>query len=52
MLQYAFTIKEDDSGQAMVALMQEDRRRDKDKGATNLTIGFYVMRVGINNPNP
>ncbi|KAK3699441.1 hypothetical protein QZH41_018607, partial [Actinostola sp. cb2023] len=46
--QYAFTVKKGDAGQAMVALMQEDRRKDKDKGVTNLTIGFFVMKVEYN----
>ena len=29
----------------MVALMQEDTRKKKEEGKTNLTIGFFVMKV-------
>ena len=31
----------------MIALMQEDTRKDKEEGRQNLTIGFFVMQVMI-----
>lgn len=46
--QYAFSIKDDDAGEVMIALMQEDTRIDRDEGGKNLSIGYYVMKVEEN----
>lgn len=46
--QYAFSIKDDDAGEVMIALMQEDTRIDRDEGGQNLSIGYYVMKVEEN----
>ncbi|EDO34860.1 predicted protein [Nematostella vectensis] len=46
--QYAFSITDNEGEDAMVSLMQEDRRKDKSKGVGNLTIGFYIMKVEEN----
>ena len=31
----------------MIALMQEDTRKEKERGVENLTIGYFVMKVTI-----
>lgn len=41
--QYAFSVHEE--GEVMVSLMQEDTRKEKEKGVENLTIGYFVMKV-------
>ena len=41
--QYAFTVKEESD--VMIALMQEDTRKEKERGVENLTIGYFVMKV-------
>ena len=46
--QFAFTIKDTEEGEAMIALMQEDTRKSKEEGKENLTIGFFVMKVNEN----
>ena len=43
--QYAFTVKEESD--VMIALMQEDTRKEKERGVENLTIGYFVMKVII-----
>ena len=43
--QYAFTVKEESD--VMIALMQEDTRKEKERGVENLTIGYFVMKVTI-----
>lgn len=46
--QYAFSVKDDDAGEVMIALMQEDTRIDRDEGGKNLSIGYYIMKVEEN----
>jgi len=46
--QYAFSIKDKDDGEVMIALMQEDTRIDRDEGGKNLTIGYFIMKVEEN----
>ena len=29
----------------MISLMQEDTRKEKERGVENLTIGYFVMKV-------
>ena len=41
--QYAFTVKEE--SEVMISLMQEDTRKEKERGVENLTIGYFVMKV-------
>lgn len=41
--QYAFSVQEE--GEVMVSLMQEDTRKEKERGVENLTIGYFVMKV-------
>ena len=43
LFQYAFSVKED--SEVMIALMQEDTRKEKERGIENLTIGYFVMKV-------
>jgi len=43
--QYAFSIKDEDAGEVLIALMQEDTRIDRDEGGKNLSIGYYIMKV-------
>jgi len=43
--QYAFTVKEE--GEVMISLMQEDTRKEKERGVENLTIGYFVMKVHV-----
>ena len=31
----------------MISLMQEDTRKEKEHGAENLTIGYFVMKVTL-----
>lgn len=45
LFQYAFSIKDEDEGEVMIALMQEDTRIDRDEGGTNLSIGYFIMKV-------
>ena len=45
LFQYAFSIKDEDAGEVMIALMQEDTRIDRDEGGTNLSIGYFIMKV-------
>ena len=42
-LQYAFSVEEE--GEVMISLMQEDTRKEKERGVENLTIGYFVMKV-------
>jgi len=44
--QYAFSVQEE--GEVMVSLMQEDTRKEKERGVENLTIGYFVMKVEEN----
>jgi len=46
--QYAFSIKDEDAGEVLIALMQEDTRIDRDEGGKNLSIGYYIMKVEEN----
>lgn len=46
--QYAFTVKDTDKGEVLVALMQEDTRIDRHDGGQNLSIGYYIMKVEEN----
>ena len=43
--QYAFSIKDEDAGEVLIALLQEDTRIDRDEGGKNLSIGYYIMKV-------
>ena len=31
----------------MISLMQEDTRKEKERGVENLTIGYFVMKVHV-----
>lgn len=44
--QYAFSVEEE--GEVMISLMQEDTRKEKERGVENLTIGYFVMKVEEN----
>lgn len=43
--QYAFCIKDEDAGEVMIALMQEDTRIDREEGGKNLSIGYFIIKV-------
>ena len=45
LFQYAFSVKEE--GEVMISLMQEDTRKEKERGVENLTIGYFVMKVHV-----
>ena len=45
LFQYAFSVKEE--GEVMISLMQEDTRKEKERGVENLTIGYFVMKVRV-----
>ncbi|KAL9965206.1 hypothetical protein ACROYT_G028976 [Oculina patagonica] len=46
--QYAFSVKDENAGEVMIALMQEDTRIDRDEGGQNLSIGYFIIKVEEN----